>query len=141
MGKKVLLSVILFSMIYPAFMLVHAVGSMVPAQADGAQEDISGFLLSVWIVWLISTGIAIYHKWSQKEDVFFYVTYVILVLGFSVYGYLVQDFVNTYGLDDGFRDDYTLGVLTALEQIAMAAVLTGMLQAAVWWFTRRWHRR
>lgn len=141
MGKKVLLSVVVFAMIYPAFMLVHALGSMVAAQADRVQADISGYLLSVWIVWLISTIIAIYYKWSRKEDVFFYVTYVFLVLGFSLYGYLVQDFVNTYGVDDGFRDDHTLGVLTALEQIGMAAVLTGMLQAAVWWFTRRWHRR
>lgn len=142
MGKKALLSLIaLVVILYPGFMLVQALGSVTPEQAGRAEDAILNYQVSVWVTWFVLTALAIYYKWTERRNSFFYLTYGFVLVSFSVFGYLFQHYFNLFGLDDGFRDNYTLGVLTALEQIGMSAVLTGMLQAAVWWFTRRWHRQ
>lgn len=141
MGNKTFLLLIVLAVgVYPVFMLGYALSSLGPEQAELAEKAIVDYQISVWLAWMIYTGIAVYYKWNRKRNRFFYFTYGFLILAFGAYGYVFQDYFNTYGIDDGFRDSYTLGVLTALERIGMSALLTGMLQAAVWWFTRRWHR-
>ena len=100
-----------------------------------------GFQRSIWLTWLALAAMAVYYKWIKQRNFIFYFTYAFLFVAFSVYGIYVQRLVTAYNIPSGFEDSYTLAVFSAFQNIIMAGVLTGFLQAGVWWFTRRWHRR
>lgn len=85
--------------------------------------------------------VAIYYKWITQSNFFFYFIYGFLIVAFIIYGFLMQEMVNTFDITSGFRDNYTQGVIVVLVNLVVAGALTGFLQAGVWWFTRRWHRR
>ena len=106
-----------------------------------AEKQLFNFQRSIWISWLILVSLAIYYKWTRKRNLLFYLTYAFLFVAFAVFGIYVQKLVNVFEVPSNFEDSYTLGVFSAFQNILVSGVLTGFLQAAVWWFTRRWHRR
>lgn len=110
-------------------------------RVDRVEDSILSYQLSIWLTWLVFVIIAVFYKWTTEKNFFFILTYAFLLLSFGFFGYFVQALVNSFELPSTFEDDYTLGVFTALQNFAVAALLTAFLQAAVWWFTRRWHRR
>ena len=143
MKRKTVLVIIfillLFYSLYSVFVLEEVISSQrVVREAESA---LVAFQRSIWISWIILVSMAVYYKWSKKRNFIFYFTYAFLFVAFSVYGIYVQRLVVAYELPSSFEDSYTLAVFSALQQILMSAILTGFLQAAVWWFTRRWHRR
>lgn len=139
--KTIFYIVIILVIIYPAFSVFLVDQAMQNGNETEIKRAISAYQLSIWISWLIFAILAIYYKWTTEENIFFYTTYGFLILGFSIYGYYIQKMVNLLNVETGFRDNYTFGVFTAIQNLAVAGLLTGFLQAAVWWFTRRWHRR
>ncbi len=143
MDKKIVtLIVICFGILYPAisvYLLHQSMNSI--SEAENFESNISAYQLSVWLSWVVLVILAIYYKWTTEKNVLFNVTYAFLLFGFGIYGYYVQEMVNMFQLDSGFTDNYSFGVFTALSNLAVAGILTGFLQASVWWFTRRWHRR
>ena len=142
MKKKKILYVIAFLvLVYPAFTLFHAIEAIGPVEAPEAEAEILNYQVSVWITWIFLVAIAVYFKWTRKRNLFFFFTYGYLLIAFALFGTLSQMLVNAYDLPGPFEDSYTFGVLIAVQNILMAGVLTGFLQGATWWFTRRWHRR
>lgn len=139
--KSVLRLVAILSLIYPVVALFGATEAIGEVTAREAESEIIGYQVSIWLAWVVLVIVAVYFKWTQKKNFFFFFTYAYLVIAFGLFGYLSQDLILTYNLPSRFEDHYTFAVLTALQNIIMAAVLTGFLQAGVWWFTRRWHRR
>lgn len=85
--------------------------------------------------------VSVYYKWTQKDNFFFKLTYFFLVFAFVVFGYFTQHGLNVIGNSSRFSDSYTLGVFTALQHLAVAAILTIFLQIAVSLFQTKWHRR
>lgn len=142
MKKKSVLRIVAFlALIYPVIALFGASGSIGEGTLREAESEMISYQVSIWLSWVVLVITAVYFKWTQKKNFFFFFTYAYLVIAFGLFGYLSQDLVLTYDLPSRFEDHYTFAVLTALQNIIMAAVLTGFLQAGVWWFTRRWHRR
>ena len=142
MRKKNILRVIaVLVLLYPAFSLFNATEAIGNVAIGEAREKVNTYQLSLWITWLVLASLSIFHKWTRRQNFFFHFTYAFIIVGFGIFGYLNQSLVLGYELQSQFKDTYTLGVLTALQSIITAAVLTIFLQAAVWWFTRRWHRR
>lgn len=142
MEKKAVLRVlVIITLLYPAYMLFLANTSLNTGEVLAAQEDILGYRISVWIIWVFLVSVAVFFKWTEKKNFFFYFTYAYLGVAFGLYGYLHQDLVNTFDLPSSFDDNYTLGILVALQNLIVSIILTAFLQAGVWWFTRRWHRR
>jgi hypothetical protein len=140
--KTLLLTVLLILLLYPLISATQAWRALETVTvAEGVERSISLYHLSIWITWLVYVNVAIFYKWSIQKNFFFYGTYIFLGISYLVYGYLIQEMVNRFNIESNFRDSYTLGVFTAIQNVLAAAVLTGMLQAGVWWFTRRWHRR
>lgn len=142
MGKKgILRAVVILVLLYPAFMMFIAANSMDAGKTQSAREGILNFQISIWISWIFLVATAVYYKWTQKQNFFFYFTYGFLFVGFAIFGYLHQSLVNIHDLPSPFKDGYTLGILVFFQNLVVSSILTGFLQAAVWWFTRRWHRR
>lgn len=142
MGKKAILrALVIVMLLYPAYMLFLANTSLNSGNAQVAEEGILNYQISVWLSWVILVSVAVFFKWTEKRNFFFYFTYAYLAVAFAVYGYLHQNLFNNFNLPSSFNDNYTLGVLVAFQNLVMSAILTGFLQAGVWWFTRRWHRR
>ncbi len=139
--KNVLWLVAILTLIYPIHTLFNATGVLGIATVKGAESQILNYQVSIWITWVILIPIAIYYKWTKKKNIFFLFTYAFLIVGFGIFGYLTQNLVLAYDLPSRFSDTYTFGVLLAFQNIITSAILTLFLQAAVWWFTRRWHRR
>lgn len=139
--KSILRIVALLSLIYPVFALFGATETLGEGTVREAENAIISYQVSIWLCWIVLTIVAVYFKWTQKKNFFFFFTYGYIIIAFGLFGYLSQDLILTYDLPSRFEDRYTFAVLTALQYIIMAAVLTGFLQAGVWWFTRRWHRR
>ncbi|MCM4160314.1 hypothetical protein FHG64_18965 [Antarcticibacterium flavum] len=135
----IVLIVILFYPVISAFQAGDVLGTL--TDAGRVERSISLYHLSIWLSWLVFVSVAIFHKWTTQANQFFYFTYIFLFVAYIIYGYFLQEFVNRFELPTTFRDNYSFGVLTAIINFAGAAALTGILQAGVWWFTRRWHRR
>ncbi|NJY63740.1 hypothetical protein HC174_13405 [Salinimicrobium sp. CDJ15-81-2] len=143
MKRKTVLVIIfillLFYSLYSVFVLEEVISS--GSSIREAESALIAFQRSIWITWILLVSMAVYYKWVKKRNFIFYFTYAFLFVAFAVYGIYVQRLVTAYDVPSSFEDSYTLGVFSALQQILMSAILTGFLQAAVWWFTRRWHRR
>ncbi|MFV8839365.1 hypothetical protein [Salinimicrobium soli] len=141
MKKKYLLIPVFLVLFYPLIMLFRVEEVLGTGTLEQGREILLDFQISIWICWVVLACIAVYYKWTQKRDFFFVFCYGFLLVAFGIFGYLSQEFLLLYSLDNPFKDNYTYAVLQALQNIVMAGVLTGFLQGAVWWFTRRWHRR
>lgn len=142
MKKRYILKILVLLVIfYPAYTLFRANEALGNVLAIEAENSITNYQISVWITWIVLVTVAVFYKWTQKRNYFFFFTYGFLFVAFSILGYLHQEMVNIFDLPSPFRDSYTLGVLTAIQNILVSSILTGFLHAGVWWFTRRWHRR
>lgn len=141
-GKVILLIICLVILFYPGYTIyqleqaIHLQNS--PALA---QNRLINFQISIWIVWVMLLCSAIFTKWVKKSNFTFYFTYGFVVVAFAVFGFYAQEVINDFNLSSPFKDDYSHGVFAAVQNIVTACALTAVLQAAVWWFTRRWHRR
>lgn len=139
--KNILRFLFLAVLIYPAFALFNAVGEVDEESLEVATDAIQHYQISVWVSWIVLVSASVYYKWTRQRNFFFFFTYSFLVVAFGFLGYLSQELLNNYDLPNKFRDDYSFGLLQSLQHIITSVVLTAFLQAAVWWFTRRWHRR
>lgn len=140
--KTFLILLFLLVLIYPVitlFLLQDGFNRIL--DLEELQHRIRDYQISLWISWIIWASISVYYKWIQKLNFFFYLTYGVLLPGFVIFGIFYQKMVLQFQLPSRFSDTYTLGVLASLQNIITIAVLTGILQASVWWFTRRWHRK
>lgn len=139
--KNLFITVLFLLLLYPlisAIQVGETLGTI--TIAERVERSISLYHLSIWLTWLVFVSVSIFYKWTTKKNVFFYMTYIFLAIAYVVYGYFVQEMVNRFNIQSPFQDSYTLGVFTAVRSLVAAAALTGLLQAGVWWFTRRWHR-
>lgn len=142
MRKKAILYVLVLLMfIYPAFALFDAIEAIGDVSAKEAENVIVDYEISVWVTWIVLVSVAVFFKWTRRRNLFFFFTYGYVIIAFGIVGYLSQMIISAYGLPSHFEDSYTLGVLIAVQKIVSAVILTAFLHAAVWWFTRRWHRR
>lgn len=140
--KTVFLIIIALVWLYPAYALFALEQAMgLESQQYQVRVSLRDYQVSIWISWVVMAILSVYYKWTQKSNFFFSVTYGFLLLAFVLFGYYTQRMVSVFDLPSTFDDDHTLGIFAAVQNIFVAAILTGFLQAGVWWFTRRWHRR
>lgn len=138
MGKKGIL-LVLFGLIlvYPLITLFQLDQSISDAvDLDLVKKYLLNYQVSIWISWIFFAALGIYHKWTRKRNFFFTLTYGFLFIAFSIFGTYTQIIVNLFEMASTFEDGYTLGIFTAVQGIIVSAVLTGFLQAGVWWFHR-----
>lgn len=140
--QKLYIIITALGLLYPIIALFNLAGSFSEAaQAETVGRALQGYLASVWIVWVVVTVLAINYKWTTGRNLFFVVVYGIILVGFMIYGYYPQRLVSVFDLPNTFEDNHSYGIFAFLQNTVSAGILTGLLQAGVWWFTRRWHRR
>lgn len=140
--RQLLLLIFIILLLYPLYQAYGVLDLFTSAQNPGEiRADITGYQLSIWLSWVGMVVVSVYYKWTQKNNFFFILTYFFLVLAFGVFGYFTQHALNLFGNSSRFSDSYTLGVFTALQHLAVAAILTVFLQIAVSLFQTKWHRR
>lgn len=140
--KNILLGILIVLLLYPilsVYRLEMVFGN--GADPELVSQRLTGYQISIWLSWVVMISVAIFYKWTTGKNSFFYFLYFFLFLAFAVFGYYSQEIINIFGLQSGFKDNYTFGVFAAITNFVVAALLTAFLQASVWWFTRRWHRR
>ena len=101
------------------------------------QSRILQYLISIWIIWLLFAGLAVYDKWTRRRDLLFYLTYQQLALGLIGIGYLIYRKQSVYEQVARANDPFVTALFASLPNLFVGAALTGLLQAAVWWFTRK----
>ncbi|HEY9185429.1 MAG TPA: hypothetical protein VIM94_08895 [Salegentibacter sp.] len=139
--KEILLLVFILLLLYPVYMAYEVLELFSSAQNPGEiRADITGYQLSIWLSWVGMMVVSVYYKWIQTDNFFFKLTYFFLVLAFGAFGYFTQLALNLFRNPSRFSDSYTLGVITALQHLAVAAILTIFLQIAVSLFQTKWHR-
>lgn len=140
--KQFLLLIFIFLLFYPLYRVYGVLDLFTSAQYPGEiRANITGYQLSIWLSWVGMMVVSVYYKWIQSDNFFFKLTYFFLVLSFGAFGYFTQHALNVFGNSSRFSDSYTLGVFTALQHLAVAAILTIFLQIAVSLFQTKWHRR
>lgn len=108
---------------------------------EEVMNTISGFRLRIWLSWVVMIAVAIYNKWTTGSNIFFKMIYFLMVLSFAIEGFYIQRMINMFDFAITFEDTYSYGIFISLVNIVMVAGLTAFVQASVWWFTRKWHRR
>lgn len=140
--KNLLLLIFLIILIYPGYWIYRLLVLIPVAETAGEMRaDVTRFQLSLWLTWVGMVIISIIFKWIEKNNLFFKLTYIFLVIGFGAFGYFTQRVVTLFENSTRFSDSYTLGVFTAIQHLALAVVLTMFLQIAVRIFQTKWHRR
>lgn len=139
--KHLIIGLFVLLLLYPAISVLmlsqeFGIGST-PERLAGL---LSSYRISLWLSWVVLASLAVFYKWTTGKNFFFNFIYIFLGIGFSFFGYYSQSLVNIFDLSSPFSDVYTLGFLVGIQSFVVPAVLTGFLQAGVWWFTRRWHR-
>ncbi|WP_121666534.1 hypothetical protein [Mesonia aquimarina] len=90
----------------------------------------------LWICWVIKITMAIYIKWKKRSTVFFYIIYALYAINTLL---LVGFFINAP--DHVFLDKNQNWELKLFLTTVIIFILTGILQLAVNWFTKRPHRK
>tara|TARA_R110000850_G_scaffold182360_1_gene307763 strand:- start:15327 stop:15743 length:417 start_codon:yes stop_codon:yes gene_type:complete len=104
-------------------------------------ESLQNYRISIWMVWFIWAAVAVWLKWTKRHYRFFKSTYGYIVIACIIYGYYHSKATGLTGSPSPFSDSYTASFFAALLDIAVLFALTAFLQAAVWWFTQRQHRK
>ena len=78
MGKKAILrTLVIVALLYPAYMLFLANTSLRTGSAQAAEEGVLNYQVSIWISWVFLVSVAVFYKWTEKKNFFFYFTYQI----------------------------------------------------------------
>lgn len=101
-------------------------------------KDLTTYLLIIWLVWIIWVSTAVYHKWTRKNNKVFYALYAALLISFGFLGFTID-----FPAKDlpPHPESLASPLFLVLRHFLIAVFLTAFLQAGVWWFTRRWHRK
>lgn len=138
--KNILFVIFFIVLLFPIY-AIFQIFNLGNATAEDITSALSFFQISLWVSWMIFAVIAVYLKWTHKENIFFILTYIFIGVGFGLFGYLTQQAIADYEITTRFGEEFPLGVFSAIRNIVVSAALTVFLQLAVFWFTRRWHRR
>ncbi|PKD20370.1 hypothetical protein APR41_13910 [Salegentibacter salinarum] len=108
--------------------------------AEAAQQALQNFQISIWCGWLLITGPAIYFRWKAGNHILFIIDYLIAVTAFIIFGVYVNRGaeLELWSLGDSFRGNVTFLVI---RNILLICGMTAFIHAAIWWFSKRWHRR
>lgn len=139
--KPLLIIFYIAIMLYPAYMFYLALFLPANTGVEEASEYQNMLQTSLWVSWVLLVAISVYYKWTTEKNLFFMFTYVFIGLSFILYGVYTHQVITEYNIETRFDDPSTFSLLIVFQNIVVATILTGFLQLAVWWFTRRWHRR
>ncbi|MBZ9631290.1 hypothetical protein LB465_10915 [Salegentibacter sp. LM13S] len=120
------------------FKLEQAFSEIETAQV--VQQAIQNFQISIWIGWILITGPAIYLRWKYGNQLLFIINYLTVITAFIFLGFYVNRGaeLELWSLGDSFRENV---IFMVIMNILLICGMTAFVQAAIWWFSKKWHRR
>ncbi|MBZ9730631.1 hypothetical protein LB467_13125 [Salegentibacter sp. JZCK2] len=106
---------------------------------DDVQQAIENFQISIWCGWVLLTGSAIYLRWKNGKHTLFIMVYLIAITAFVILGLYVNQGaeLELWSLGSSFRENVTFMVII---NILLICGMTALIQGAIWWFSKKWHR-
>lgn len=107
--------------------------------AEASKQAIQNFQISIWCGWLLITGPAIYFRWKYANHILFILDYLIAISAFIILGVYVNKGteLELWSLGETFRGNISFMVM---RNILLICGMTAFIHAAIWWFSKRWHR-
>ncbi|HET8854638.1 MAG TPA: hypothetical protein VFM60_01830 [Salinimicrobium sp.] len=139
--KPVLFIILGVVLLYPVISLIFLAGNLSPEGISaGFESSLGNYQASIWVSWIVFVTVSVYYKWTEKKDLFFWLTYGFIIISGIILGYFIGLITEGTAIS-GPGEFGNQGFWAGLQQIITAVMLTGILQACVWWFTRNPHRR
>lgn len=103
-------------------------------------QAIKNYQISIWCGWLLITSSAIYNRWKKNNHILFAIDYFIMVTAFIFLGYYLNLGVEIelWGVGD-FVEQRIIFII--LKNILLICLMTAFIHIAIWWFSKRWHRK
>lgn len=139
--KNILLIVFTIVLLFPLYAVLQIFQLETTATAEEATSTVNFLQISIWISWVFMVSMAIYYKWVQQSNFFFVITYIFVIAAFGFFGFLLDDVINKYGIGSRLGDQYPVAIYTFIRNVVASIAFTVFLQLAVFWFTRKWHRK
>lgn len=108
--------------------------------AEDVRLSVRNFQISIWCAWVLITSSATYYQWTQKKYILFVLDYLIVIIAFI----FLRHYLN-FGEEEGL---WKLGgsIIKGTNYLTMRNTLlicfmTAFVQAALWLFSSKWHRK
>ncbi|SHG50198.1 hypothetical protein SAMN05444483_11414 [Salegentibacter echinorum] len=103
-------------------------------------QALKHYQISIWCGWLLLTGASTYLRWTKGIHTLFIITYTSAFIAFLFFGYYLNLGVERNLWDIPNVYDKKL-FFVILKNILLICGMTAFVHAAIWWFSKRWHRR
>lgn len=108
--------------------------------AEDVRLSVRNFQISIWCAWVLITSSATYYQWAQKKYILFVLDYLIVIIAFV----FLRHYLNL-GEEKGlwsFGDRFIMGSnYITLRNALLICFMTAFVQAAIWLFSSKWHRK
>lgn len=103
-------------------------------------QALKNYQISIWCGWLLITGAGIYLRWTKGVHSIFIINYISVFIAFLLFGYYLNLGVerNLWDIQSVFSEKL---LFIVLKNILLICGMTAFVHAAIWWFSKRWHRR
>lgn len=108
--------------------------------AEDLRLSVRNFQISIWCGWVLMTSAATYYQWTQKEYTLFIVDYLTVLISFVFLRYYLGlgEEKNLWTLGDTFK---TGANYMTMRNALLMFFMTAFVQAAIWLFSSKWHRK
>ncbi|WP_127844343.1 hypothetical protein [Psychroflexus aestuariivivens] len=108
--------------------------------SEDVQNALRNYHISIWCGWVIITSSATYFQWTQKKYSIFVFDYLIIILAFIFF----RHYLNLGEEEDlwSFGDSFKMSSnYMSMQKALLMIFMTAFVQAAIWLFSSKWHRR
>lgn len=139
--KSILFLVFVILMVFPMYFIVLIGEDVRTGNWEMLQPRLVFYLMSIWGAWIFTISIAVYYKWTEKKNLFFYLNYALILLTmgfFMIFNAKLLDHIHT---ESQIQDKGMLNLIRTGQHLVPLVLATIYLQASVWWFRKKWHRK
>jgi len=141
-SKKLILCLV-FSifMVFPMYFIMLIGEDIRTGNWEVLQSRLVYYLMSIWGTWIFTISIAVYYKWTEKKHLFFYLNHAFILLTmvfFMTFNAKLLDHIHN---SSQTQDKEMLNLMRTGQHLALLVFATIYLQASVWWFRKKWHRK
>ena len=133
------LSIMLMSL--PIYYIIPMGHSVSMEKWGDLQKGMAQYLVCLWGCWIFTVSIAVYHKWTEKKNLFFVLNYIYLFGAIGVFAHYSYQWFKNQDISGQFHSDGTMALGHTLKNLLPLLGITAYLQLSVWWFAKKWHRR
>ena len=127
-------------MALPIYFIIQMENMLGNQDWKGLKSATINYLICIWSSWIFMATIAIYSKWTEKNNFFFHLNYTYLIVVFVILAYYSNQLFKNLNVSDKVLSPNMLTLIWVLKNAVPILGATAYLQISVWWFERKWHR-